>query len=103
MRGRISAETCEAVKKYMKRLNKVTRSSYGASQDSQMDNALTELKVVMNKFPDQKDAVKILVLAEEAKWYAYNASRSRTYIAGEPGWENLLEENKRKLMSVCSR
>ena len=101
--GRVSAEACEAVEKYMKRLNKVTRSSYGTAQDTQMENALTELKLVMNQFADQKDAIKILALAEEVKWYAYNASRSRTYIAGEPGWENLLKENKRKLMSVCSR
>ena len=100
---RVSAEACEAVEKYMKRLNKVTRSSYGASQDTQMENALTELKLVMNQFADQKDAIKILALAEEMKWYAYNASRSRTYMVGEPGWENLLKENKKNLMSICSQ
>jgi chromosome segregation ATPase len=103
VKGRISAEACEAVEKYMKSLNTVTRSSYGATQDKQMDNALTDLKQVMNQFTDHENAMKILALAEEAKWYAYNASRSRTYIAGEAGWENLLKENKRKLMSVCSR
>ena len=101
--GKISADACEAIDRYMKQLNKASRSPYGTAQETQMERALTELKLAMNQFADQKDTIRILGLAEEARWYAYNASRSRTYIAGEPGWENLLKENKRKLISVCSR
>jgi chromosome segregation ATPase len=100
---RISADACEAIERYMKQLNNASRSRYGTAQDTQMQRALTELKLAINQFADQKDTTKILGLAEEARWYAYNASRSRTYIAGEPGWENLLKENKRKLISVCIR
>ncbi len=103
VKGRISADACEAIDRYMNQLNKTSRSAYGTAQDTQMERALAELKLAMSQFADQKDAIKILDLAEEAKWYAYNASRSRTLIAGEPGWENLLRENKKKLISVCVR
>jgi hypothetical protein len=103
MTARASAEVCEAVDVYMKRLNRVTRSSYGPAQDAQMDNALAELKLVVDKFPDPKESGTILALAEELKWYAYSASRSRTYIAAERGWGNLLDEQKKKLMLLCGR
>ena len=67
-----------------------------------MDDALAELRQVMAKFAREGDSARILSLAEEAKWYARNASKSRTYIAGGPGWGNLLNENKKNLMELCS-
>jgi len=103
MTARASAEVCEAVDVYMKRLNRVTRSSYGPAQETQMDNALAELKLVSDKFLDPKESGTISALAEELKWYAYSASRSRTYIAAEPGWGNLLNEQKKKFMLLCGR
>ncbi|HTY24381.1 MAG TPA: hypothetical protein VMC85_14695 [Desulfomonilaceae bacterium] len=103
MTPRVTAEVCEAIDQYVGRLNKVMRSSSGATQERQMNNALAELETTMNKFRDQRDTAKIVDLAENLKWYAYNASRSRSYIAGEPGWRNLLREDKNKLMSICSQ
>lgn len=101
--GRTSADACEAIDRYMNQLNRASRSAYSTAQDTQVEKAFADLKLAMNQFADQKDAIKILDLAEEAKWYAYNASRSRTLIAGEQGWRNLLKENKKKLISVCIR
>lgn len=103
VRAKVSEEGCEAVDRYLKLIDKATRSSYGTAQETQMDNALAELKQVMGKSAGQGDSARILSLAEEAKWYACNASKSRTYISGGLGWGNLLKENTKNLTEICSR
>lgn len=102
---RPNAEVCEAIDKYTRQIDSIMRLSPSASTQSKLDEALADFKGVANKFTEHKDAIQISTLADELKWTAFNASKSRTYLAetrAETGqWSQLVRENRSKLRGFC--
>jgi|GEM_PF-2379837 len=102
---RPNADVCEAIDKYTRQIDSIMRRYPSSSTQSRMDEALADFKGVANQFRDHKDAIQILTLADELKWTAYNATKSRTYLAesgAEIGrWRQLAKENKTKLRGFC--
>jgi len=100
-----NAEVCEAVDKYTRQIDSLMRRHPSSSTQSKMDEALADFKGVANQFRDHKDTIQILTLADELKWTAYNATKSRTYLAesgAEVGrWRQLAKENRTKLKGFC--
>jgi len=101
------AEVCEAIDKFTGQIDSIMRQNPSASTQSKMDEALADFKGVVNQFREYKDTVQILTLADELKWTAYNASKSRSYLA-ESGaeisrWKLLAKENESKLRGFCGR
>lgn len=104
---RPNAEVCEAIDKYTRQIDSIMRRYPSSSTQSKMDEALADFKGVANQFRDHKDAIQILTLADELKWTAYNATKSRTYLA-ESGaeisrWRQLASENRTKLRGFCGQ
>lgn len=101
-----NAEVCEAIEKYTKQIDSLIRQSPSSSIESKMDEALANFKGTVNQFPDQKNAILVWRLAEDLKWTAYNATKTRSYLA-ESGegmrWKQLVRENESKLRRLCGQ
>jgi hypothetical protein len=102
-----NAEVCEAIEKYTRQIDSIMRQYPSSVTQSKMDDALADFKGVANQFREHKDTLQILAVADDLKWTAYNASKSRTYLAesrGEIiGWRQLARESRTKLRAFCGQ
>jgi len=101
---RPNAEVCEAIDDYTKEIDRLMRRGPSRRTDAEMGRALNDFKTVVSKYREHKSAIQIWMAAEDLKWAAANASRSRTYLAnsGAGGWVRLVHENRSKLREICA-